>query len=230
MSEWWTYRLSDFLMFAPHTYYRLHELHNLSLWPAQLGALLAAPALVHAVWRAQLRRAFVLLAVGAAAVASGFMLQHLATIHWAGPGWAMAFAAQAVCLAALAVATPREPPRVAGGVPQGAALLLGFASVAALIEPMALDRDWRQAAVLGLAPDPTALAMLAALAVGWPLGRAGRWLHALAWTVPLAWCLFSAATLWTMGAPGAVARVVLPACALVLVLQRRRCIRRARSG
>lgn len=230
MSEWWSYRLSDFLMFAPHTYYRLHELHNLSLWPAQLAALLAAPVLVHAVWRAQLRRAFVLLAVGAAAVAGGFMLQQLATIHWAGPGWAMAFAAQAVCLAALAVATPREPPRVAGGVLQGAALLLGFACVAALIEPMALGRDWRQAAVLGLAPDPTALAMLAALAVGWPAGRAARWLHALAWAVPLAWCLFSAATLWTMGSPGAVARGLLPACALALMLHRRRCVRRARSG
>ena len=28
MSEWWTYRISDFLMFAPATYWRLVELHN----------------------------------------------------------------------------------------------------------------------------------------------------------------------------------------------------------
>ena len=28
MSEWWTYRLSDFLMFSPRTYHRLFELHN----------------------------------------------------------------------------------------------------------------------------------------------------------------------------------------------------------
>lgn len=230
MSEWWTYRLSDFLMFAPHTYYRLHELHNLSLWPAQLAALLAAPALVHAVWRGQMRRVWVLLAVGAAAVAGGFMLQQLATIHWAGTGWALAFAAQAVCLVALAGIPPRALPRGAGSVARGAALLLAITAVAALVEPVLLGRDWRQAAVLGLAPDPTAIAMLAALAVGWPAGRAARWLHALAWAVPLAWCLFSAATLWTMGSPGAVARGLLPACALALMLHRRRCIRRARSG
>ena len=28
MSEWWTYRLSDFLMFSGATWYRLLELHN----------------------------------------------------------------------------------------------------------------------------------------------------------------------------------------------------------
>ena len=28
MSEWWTYRLSNFLLFSPRTYYRLFELYN----------------------------------------------------------------------------------------------------------------------------------------------------------------------------------------------------------
>jgi hypothetical protein len=28
MSEWWTYTLSDFLLFSPRVYYRLFELHN----------------------------------------------------------------------------------------------------------------------------------------------------------------------------------------------------------
>jgi hypothetical protein len=36
MSEWWTYTLSDFLLFSPRVYYRLFELHNHALWPAQL--------------------------------------------------------------------------------------------------------------------------------------------------------------------------------------------------
>ena len=36
MSEWWTYTLSDFLMFSPQVYHRLFELHNRALWPAQL--------------------------------------------------------------------------------------------------------------------------------------------------------------------------------------------------
>ena len=39
MSEWWTYSLSDFLLFSPRTYYRLLELYNLAIWPTQLAAL-----------------------------------------------------------------------------------------------------------------------------------------------------------------------------------------------
>jgi hypothetical protein len=38
MSEWWTYSLSDLLMFSARTYYRLFELYNLAIWPAQLLA------------------------------------------------------------------------------------------------------------------------------------------------------------------------------------------------
>jgi hypothetical protein len=41
MSEWWTYRPSDFLLFAPRTYYRLFELYNSEIWPLQIVALLA---------------------------------------------------------------------------------------------------------------------------------------------------------------------------------------------
>ena len=39
MSEWWTYHLSDFLLFSPRTYYRLFELYNAAIWPAQIVAL-----------------------------------------------------------------------------------------------------------------------------------------------------------------------------------------------
>ena len=38
MPEGSTYSLADFLMFAPRTYYRLFELYNAAIWPAQLGA------------------------------------------------------------------------------------------------------------------------------------------------------------------------------------------------
>ena len=37
MSEWWTYTLSDFLLFSPRTYYRLFELYNDEIWPAQIA-------------------------------------------------------------------------------------------------------------------------------------------------------------------------------------------------
>lgn len=41
MSDWLSYRLSDFLMFSPETYYRLLELYNEAVWPAQVAALAA---------------------------------------------------------------------------------------------------------------------------------------------------------------------------------------------
>lgn len=53
MSEWWTYRLSDFLMFSPGTYWRLIELYNRDIWPAQLLAFAAGAG---ALWLAAVRR------------------------------------------------------------------------------------------------------------------------------------------------------------------------------
>ena len=55
MSEWWTYRLSDFLMFSPRTYWRLIENYNQAIWPAQVVALAAGLVLLWlaADWRAR---------------------------------------------------------------------------------------------------------------------------------------------------------------------------------
>jgi hypothetical protein len=39
MPEWWTYTLSDFLLFSPRAYYRLIERHNAAVWPWQLGSV-----------------------------------------------------------------------------------------------------------------------------------------------------------------------------------------------
>ena len=49
MSEWWSYSLSDFLMFSPRTYYRLFELYNLALWPWHIAGL-ALGLVVLALW------------------------------------------------------------------------------------------------------------------------------------------------------------------------------------
>ena len=38
-TEWWTYRLSDLLMFSARSYHRLFELYNQDIWPAQVVAL-----------------------------------------------------------------------------------------------------------------------------------------------------------------------------------------------
>jgi len=46
MSEWWTYRLTSFLLFSPRTYYRTIELYNLAIWPAQLAGMAIGVAIV----------------------------------------------------------------------------------------------------------------------------------------------------------------------------------------
>ena len=45
MSEWWTYHLSSFLLFSPHTYGRLIERYNAAIWPWQLAGLAAGLAI-----------------------------------------------------------------------------------------------------------------------------------------------------------------------------------------
>ena len=44
MSEWWTYRPSDFLMFSPRIYWRLFASINESFWPAQPVLIVAGLA------------------------------------------------------------------------------------------------------------------------------------------------------------------------------------------
>ena len=57
MSEWWTYSLSDLLLFSPRTYYRLFELHNLAVWPWHVLAILLGLAVLVLWLRARRRRA-----------------------------------------------------------------------------------------------------------------------------------------------------------------------------
>ncbi len=46
MSEWWTYRLEDFLLFSPRVYWRMFELHNEAVWPLQIATLLLGAAIL----------------------------------------------------------------------------------------------------------------------------------------------------------------------------------------
>jgi len=46
MSEWWTYRLTSFLLFSPQTYYRTIERYNLEIWPAQLVGVAIGLAII----------------------------------------------------------------------------------------------------------------------------------------------------------------------------------------
>jgi len=201
MSEWWTYRPEDFLMFAPPTYWRLFELHNQAWWPAQLLAVSAGLAIAVGLWRckpAALRWATGALALTFAFVAWAFLWQRYAAINWAAVGFAWAFGAQAVGL--LVMGTQPSLVLTAGRARRQVGL--GLLLWAVLVHPwlaLAVGRPWVQAEVFGLAPDPTAIAVLGVLLCADAGKRALRLLLGVLRAGALAWCAVSAATLATMG-------------------------------
>lgn len=198
MSEWWTYRLSDFLMFSPRTYWRLVELYNLAWWPLHLAALLAGfTALALAVSRKAmaLHVMAVLLAAAWLWVGWAFHWQRYAEINWAAQYAAPAFALQALLLLALGMrgrpvaSAPRPGLRRLGWV-LAAAGLAGYPFLAWMT-----GRPWLQAEVFGMAPEPTALATLGLLLISPAAGQGTRLLALCA--IPCVSLLAGAATLWT---------------------------------
>jgi hypothetical protein len=212
VSEWWTYTLSDFLLFAPRTYYRLFELYNREIWPAQFLALGAGGAIVALLLRrgpGAGRAVATILAACWLWVAWAFHWQRYATINWAATYFAAAFAAQALLLAwtgvvrsRLAVGPVDHAVRRAG---------VGLVLFALVVQPLAgplSGRDWSQVELFGLAPDPTAVAtlgvvLLASTRVRWTL-----------LVVPVLWCAVTGATLWAMAAPDAA---ITPLAALLVL-------------
>ncbi len=210
MSEWWTYELSDFLLFSHRVYVRLFELHNAAVWPAQIATLLLGTSIVYAVLRpGRVADRIVPLGLGAVWIwiAWTFFVQHYATINWAAPYVAPIFALQGVALAALATGPGlRLPGRNERSASVYAALiLLGFSLIAYPMLAPAMGRPLAAAEVFGIAPDPTATGTLAALAL-----RQGR----LRWPlmmVPALWSVITGLTLWTLGT---VEFLVAPTCAI----------------
>lgn len=208
MSEWWTYSLSDFLLFSPRTYYRLFTLYNEALWPAHIAtAALGVLCLTLARRGGALDTRAVLIVLAALWlwIAWAFHAERFATINWAAIYYAYAFALQAALLLWFALVTP--PPTARSHAP----LALGIAIFAVFLQPAIgplLGRDWHQAEVFGLAPDPTAVATLALLAMQ---PRAPR----LLLIIPTLWCVMTGLTLWTMQTPDALVTPVAGALALL---------------
>ena len=110
MSEWWTYRLTSFLLFSPRTYYRLLELYNLAIWPAQIVGVaigLAIVALLVAKRGGRDRIIAGLLAACWLWVAWAFQYQRYAQINWVAPWFAAAFALEALLLVVVGVLAGR---------------------------------------------------------------------------------------------------------------------------
>lgn len=188
MSEWWTYSLSDFLMFSARTYYRQFELMNRELWPLQLLALGAGALILACMLRPRkvgARIAFALLGLSWLWVGWAYHLQRYADINTGAPYFAAGFFIQAGLLAWMAA----KPP-VAGTAARLPALIVVLALVGyPLLAPLD-GRGWWQAELFGFAPDPTAMLTLGALMfwrAPWPL-----------WMIPLLWCAASGATLLTL--------------------------------
>jgi hypothetical protein len=223
VSEWWTYRPSDLLMFAPRTYWRLFELHNEALWPAPVLAALAGFFLAGALWHGRIgaaRAGLALLAACWALVAWVFLWQRYAPINSAAGAFAMAFALQAGGLLVLSLwgelRIANRPARRQAGL----ALLAG----AVLVHPWlaALSaRPWAQAEFFGLTPDPTAIGTLGALLCLTSSRRSVRILLGALWVIACLWCAVSAATLWTMGTAQGWVPALAAALAMAVVLRRR---------
>jgi uncharacterized protein DUF6064 len=225
MSEWWTYSLSDFLLFSPHTYYRLFELYNAAIWPAQILALTLAVAILVLLRAGGAGRDRVIAALLAAAwlwVAWAYLLERYDTINWAARYFAIGFAIEALLLIAAGLLLGRLRFRPAASVTSrlGLGLFLFALVLQPLIGPL-VGRQWTQLEIFGVAPDPTVVGTLGLL-----LTAAGRavWLLLV---IPLLWCAVSSLTLWAMASPDAL---VVPAAAVfVLFLAASRALSRPRA-
>src|SRR5436190_4088989 len=119
MSEWWTYRLSDLLLFSPRTYYRLFELYNAAIWPAQIVAValgLAVLLLGRGQGSSRGRWIAALLAGCWLWVAIAFHANRYASINWAAVDFAWGFG----CDAALLIWTGVLRGRLVFGTGEGA--------------------------------------------------------------------------------------------------------------
>ncbi len=198
MSEWWTYRFSNFLLFSPRTYYRLFEIYNRAIWPAQIAAIAGGLAILLLLFRPVPRRSRLAAAILAACwlwVGLAFHAVRYATINWAAVYFAWAFGLEAALLFWTGVARGRLAFE-AGASPVRRAGFWIFA-FALFLQPLAgplLGRGWRPIEIFGVAPDPTAIGTLGVLVL--TAGRA-RW-HLI--VIPVIWCLISGATLRAMKA------------------------------
>jgi hypothetical protein len=188
MSEWWTYTLSDLILFSAHSYYRLIELYNASIWPAQVLALLLGVVVVVLVRRgspASGRWVAFLLAAGWLWIAFAFHAARYAKLNTAAPWFGWMFGIEAALLLWLGRAF-EWPSDLQGRT--GLAIYLFALVVMPLMAPL-LGRGWRAAEVFGVAPDPTAVGTIGLLLISrarrrWPLI-----------ILPVAWCVVTGAIL-----------------------------------
>ncbi len=220
MEEWQSYRLGDFLMFSGRTYWRLFEIENAALWPLPVVApATGGAALAMAIWRPAvgLRLLAALLAVAWVAVGWGFVWQRYAPINWGVLYVAPLFGVQALLLAYAAIGSVGLNPTLQGTRPAAGLALLGWGVLLHPLTAPLFGRPMAGAEIVGIAPDPTAIATL-----GLALLLPSRALRLSAAIVPALWLGLGALTLHLLEAPEAIVPLLaLLVAAAALVTGRR---------
>jgi hypothetical protein len=196
MSEWWTYHLSDLLLFSARTYYRLIELYNAGIWPAQILAIGLGIGILVLLRRGGSRAIPLVLAAGWLWIAVAFLAKRYATINWSATQFSWAFGVEAALLLGFGVA--RESFAVEPPVGTATRMGVGIAAFALLVQPLLdplLRHTWRGAQLFLLFPDPTAIGTLGLL-IGTRVRH--RWILMI---VPVLWCLYTAIFLLAMQSP-----------------------------
>ena len=177
MSEWWSYRPSDFLMFSPTAYWRLVQRYNIDVWPLQLFMIGAG---LFVLWlllvrRTEWRLVPLLLVALWLWVGWAYHWRRYSQINWAAEYFAAAFVLQAALLTGMAVMRGHRNATLATNRWRPVGLALAAAGI--VLYPfcsLLAGRPWNQAEVFGLMPEPTALATLGLLMA---MGQGGRgWL------------------------------------------------------
>lgn len=209
MNEWLSYSLSDLLLFAPETYWRLFERANADQWPMPLAGLAGGVlVLALALWSTPIavRLAAGLTGIGMLSVSHGFLwvlfLPINPTLNVVAPVYALGGA-----LLLIFACTGKYLRRERGTfVP---ALLIFLATVGYPLLALLQGRNLHAAEFTGIAPDPTAIvAMAMAL-----LALQQRTRLALL-PLPLTWLTWSALTLYTLD----TAAWLVPATAVFIAL------------
>jgi hypothetical protein len=201
MSEWWTYTLRDLILFSARAYYRLFELYNAAVWPAQIALLALGVVILERVLRGGRSEG---LGRGIAAfvaacwiwVAIAFHAARYATINPAAPVFAWIFGLEAALLLWIGVVRGRLVFERPASAAERVGLALFALSLAGMpFAALLWGRGLRAAEVFGFAPDPTAVGTLGLLLMA-KSGR--RWPLMI---VPAAWCGATGAVLSVLGSP-----------------------------
>ncbi|MFT5444850.1 MAG: hypothetical protein ACI9DC_000010 [Gammaproteobacteria bacterium] len=193
-----SYSLDDVLLFSPDVYFRLFELHNSALWPLQGPVFVVCLLVLLLLARATPNGMRASLAVFGAFwlwIAWSFFAQRYNTINWLA-AYVMPLAAlQGVALigSALVWRNPLDAKVLTAAQRFGLGLyvlvLLGYPLLG-----LGFGRPWQGAELVGIAPDPSAVATLAILVMA-----RGRW-KGLLMVIPIGWCIATGLTLYALNA------------------------------